>query len=281
MLRLIGELERGSAIMAIEEPETHLHPTLIKKVGRLLTEATVRGKQLFICTHSPFLIDQSSLNSFFVVKNEGNGTQVSHMRDTYGLRNLLLDMGMRPSDILFSDAILIVEGLSDETFFDGLSNKIDVPLAERHVKIIRANGKSRGKYKIEFWAEVGRDAGIPLYLIFDKGAQEEADRAITQEQIPRANCLILDKGDLEDYYPWPILKEALSKQFGIEVEELIPSGGRVAELKKLFRKKAQGNTWKPMLAEEIVQIITREAAESELEEVVSFLRKIYAEVGAD
>ena len=81
------------------------------------------------------------------------------------LRGLLFDIGIRPSDILFSDAILLVEGLADDIFYNHLSNKVNAPLAERHVKTIQADGYPQGRRKIEFWAEVGRDANMPLYLI--------------------------------------------------------------------------------------------------------------------
>ena len=154
--------------MAIEEPETHLHPALIKQMGNLLAEATNEGKPLFVCTHSPFLVEQSALNSFFVVKKSIDGTNVSQMQGKEDLRNLLYSIGIRPSDILFCNAILLVEDWQRVIPFNAISNKINAPLAERHVQIIRANGKSRGKYKIEFWSEVGREAGIPLYLILDR-----------------------------------------------------------------------------------------------------------------
>ena len=150
MLRLIDQLEQGPQIMAIEEPETHLHPALVKQVGRLLAEKANESKQIFVCTHSPFLVEQSSLGNFFVVRKEEVGTRVSPMRNIDGLRSLLLDMGMRPSDILFCDAILLVEGLSDEIFFDYLSNKVGVPIASRHVKIVRTNGSSRASVKLSF-----------------------------------------------------------------------------------------------------------------------------------
>lgn len=279
ILRLIDQLLRGPQILAIEEPETHLHPAFIKKAGRLLTEASHDGKQLFVCTHSPFLVDQSSLDSFFVVKNEGKGTQVSPMREIDELRNLLLDVGMRPSDVLFCDAVLLVEGLSDETFLNALSNKLGAPLAERHVKVVSANGKSRGRYKIEFWAEVGQDAGIPLYVILDKDAKDEAERAIEKEQIPRERCLILSQGDLEDYYPWPAVEEAVSNLFGIEIDQPIAVGERVKELRELLSRKAKGNAWKPLLAEEVVRIMTSEDADSEMAEMVNFIRKIRDDLG--
>ena len=52
-LRLIDRLARGPGVMAIEEPETHLHPAMIKQVGQLLAELAAEGRQLFISTHSP------------------------------------------------------------------------------------------------------------------------------------------------------------------------------------------------------------------------------------
>ena len=280
MFRLIDRLIRSPQIIAIEEPETRLHPALIKKAGRLLAESANTGKQLFISTHSPFLVDRSALDNFFVVKNEGDGTRISSMHSSK-LRDLLFDMGVRPSDVLFSDAVLLVEGLSDEVFFDVLSNKMGVPLVGCHVKVIKSNGKSRGKYKIEFWAEVGRDAGIPLYIILDNNAREEAESAIAKGLISPDRLLILAEGDLEDCYPWPALKQALSTLFSREVEEPIPVGERVKRLRNLLSKQEPGNRWKPRLAEEVARIMTKEEAEAEMNAVVGFLRKIYIQVGTD
>ena len=282
ILGLIDKLERGPQIMAVEEPETHLHPALVKQVGRLLAGKANEGRQLFVCTHSPFLVEQPSLGNFFVVKKDEVGTRVSPMRDIDGLRSLLLDIGMRPSDILFSDAILLVEGLSDETFFSHLSNKVDASLAMRHVKAVRADGSSRGRRKVEFWAEVGRDSGLPLYLILDKDAQDEAEQAIGGQLISRDRCLVLEKGNLEDYYPQRALEEVLSTQFNVTVEEPIPVGKRVERLRRLLSCKVKGkNAWKPILAEEVAKTMTRDEAESEIGEIVGFLRKIYYEVGIE
>lgn len=281
MLRLLDQLERGSPIMAIEEPETHLHPALIKRIGHLLAETSRENKQLFVCTHSPFLIEHSSLDSFFVVRKEKDGTRASPMRDIVGLKNLLFDIGMRPSDILFSDAILLVEGLSDETFFNLISNKCNVPLAERHVKIMQANGYPRGRRKIEFWAKVGKDAGLPLYLILDKNAADEAESAIEAGQVYREHCLILEKGDLEDYYPWDILQNVLAKEFEIEVAEPIPVGERVEKLRKLLSSKAARNAWKPIVAEEVANRMTQAETETEMREVVDFLHGIHRSLGTE
>ena len=281
MLRLIDRLDRGPQIMAIEEPETHLHPALVKQIGQLLAVKASEGKQLFICTHSPFLVEQSSLENFFIVKKERDRTQVSSIGGITGLKNLLLDIGMRPSDFLFSNAILLVEGLSDEIFFNHLSNKVNVPLAEQHVKIVRADGYPRGRRKIEFWAEVGKDAGIPLYLILDKDAEDEAQSAIKDGSVGNEHCLILEKGSLEDYYPWEILQEVLSKEFEKEGVEPIPVGERVEQLRRLLSRKAGKNAWKPMVAEAVGTKMTQTEAETEMREIVDFLHSIHRWLGIE
>ena len=168
ILTLIDEIISGPQIMAIEEPETHLHPELVKKAGRLLAEQAASGKQLFVCTHSPFLIDRSALENCYFVRKEAEATRISGIGDKDSLRDLLLDIGMRPSDVLFADAILIVDGLSDEIFYNGLSRILRVPLADRYIRTIASNGKNNGTYKIEFWTKVGQEAGLPVYVIADK-----------------------------------------------------------------------------------------------------------------
>ena len=279
MLPLIDRIERGSQVMAIEEPETHLHPGLVKQLGQLLTETWATDKQFFVCTHSPFLIEQSALDSFYVVKKEGDSTEVSPMRNLQALRDLLFDMGLRPSDVLFSDAILLVEGLSDEIFFNIVSNKINAPLAERHVKFVRANGHPRGRRKIEFWAEVGRDAGLPLYIILDKDAASEAERAIEEGQVSREHCSILDRGNLEDHYPWEVLKEVIVTEFGKEVMEPIQEGQRVGELRELLGRERGRNWWKPRLADGVASRIAPEQIETEMGGVVSLLQRIHRSLG--
>ena len=188
-------------------------------------------------------------------------------------------MGLRPSDVLFSDAILLVEGASDEAFFNIVSNKVEASLAERHVRVVRANGDSRGRRKIEFWAEVGRDAGLPLYIILDKGAANEAERAIENEHIMPEHCLILNKGNLEDYYPWEHLKVVLEAEFGKELDDPIEVGKRVVKLRELLGREKGRNWWKPTLAEEVAGRVTPEQAESEMKELVDFFHSIHRSLG--
>ena len=183
---------------------------------------------------------------------------------------------MRPSDILFSDAILLVEGsVGRNVFCKRQPKNPGMPLAERNVKIIPVGGYPRGRHKIEFWAEVGHDAALPLYLILDNGAGAEAEKAINGKQVPRGHCMILDQDALEDVYPWHVLQEVLLTEFGEEVTTEIPVGQRVAELQKLLETKYGKNGWKPLLAEAVAGRLTSSQVESEMKQIFDFLHLIH------
>ena len=292
LLYLIAKVERGSQVLAIEEPETHLHPALVKKTSRYLSRSTNQNKQIFVSTHSPFFLDELQLESTFVVKNEGGSTQISPMKTTEDRKELLTDIGMRPSDILFSDAILLVEGLADHVFLNKLNHKLALSLMEHHIKVIEASGKSRAHGKIQFWAEVGEDASIPLYLIFDKDASSECDLAIEKYPKLQQQSLLLSEGELEDYYPLPEFEKAANDLYGVVIKETtsestnepVPTKERREKLKKLLDKKMQqsgrgGNEWKPPVAEKVVNLLDPQKAEAAFAEILTFLRKMHREIG--
>ncbi len=279
VLRLIDKIQRSSGIVAVEEPETHLHPGLAKRVGQLLSAEASDSKQIFLTTHSGFLIDRESLDRCFLVNKSESGTSVAAMGDKEDLRAALLDIGVRPSDVLFSDAILVVEGYSDERFYSALSNLLGVPLVCRHVKIICSHGKDRGKYKIKLWSELASDAELPLYVILDQDASDQAEEAISDGSLESDRCLVLSKGDLEDYYPWEVLRQTLEDEFGLSVESPIPVGERVAKIRsRLGHRTERGNSWKPVLADGVASRLNRKVAESEFEEIADFLRKMSREL---
>ena len=81
-----GFLSRPSACILIEQPEIHLHPSAQADLGDLFIEFAKQGKQLFVETHSQYILlrllrriaekklDPSSLRVFFVSRGE-NGSK--------------------------------------------------------------------------------------------------------------------------------------------------------------------------------------------------------------
>ncbi|MCG0275994.1 MAG: AAA family ATPase [Thermosediminibacteraceae bacterium] len=97
----------------IEEPENHLHPELQRAMAWRLRQLS-EEYQVFVSTHSPFILDRSlGAPCYMVSFNSEKGTQVSYVDTSREFYYLITELGVRPSDLLQHDAILLVEGLSD------------------------------------------------------------------------------------------------------------------------------------------------------------------------
>src|SRR3972149_4703482 len=93
-------------ILAIEEPESHLHPSAIHQLKSVLTEIA-RTNQVIMTTHCPLFVDRTSIKSNIVVHDN----KAAPARNVKEIRDVL---GVRASDNLqHAELILLVEGEED------------------------------------------------------------------------------------------------------------------------------------------------------------------------
>lgn len=275
VLALIHDIETAPPIVAIEEPENHLHPELIKKTLRYFQDITAGPsvKQLFVATHSPFFVDSSYIRGIVALYWDGQETKAQQIGTKEDLRTTLFDIGARPSDIFFADLILIVEGESDKIVLQGWARTLDVPLEEIHAAVVPARGVSKTRYHLKLWAEISKEIDLPRYVIVDKSGQDEVNAAVSAGLVETDNAHTLERGDLEDYYLTDVLIDALQRLFDVTVaREDIPEGGRVKTINKLLKKGPE--EWKVPLAEEVSKRTERQQIPKE---VGDFLRRVYNE----
>jgi putative ATP-dependent endonuclease of OLD family len=108
-------------LLALEEPEAHLHPAAIRSVGTLLT--TMTG-QTFVTSHSGDLLSQVPLTAIRRMYRKNNEIRIGQI-----FPNLLTDEEFKSFDysvklhrghFLFSRCWLLVEGESDFIIMSGL-----------------------------------------------------------------------------------------------------------------------------------------------------------------
>lgn len=96
----------GASIIAIEEPESHLHPAAIHQLNSVITSLGT-DNQVVLTTHNPLFVDRNDIKSNIIV-NSGKATPA---KSTKQIRDLL---GIKASDNLTNASyVLVVEGEED------------------------------------------------------------------------------------------------------------------------------------------------------------------------
>jgi predicted ATPase len=81
------------ALVAIESPDTSLHPYLMEYLAELLKLGS-RHTQVVITTHSPYLLDHLPPESLRIVTKEHGATKVKEVKRTKALAEALKVLGL-------------------------------------------------------------------------------------------------------------------------------------------------------------------------------------------
>ena len=122
-----------ASILAIEEPESHLHPGAIHQVNEII-QSIAKTSQVIITTHNPLFVDRENVKANVIV-NAGSATPAKSVSE---IRSLL---GIKASDNLMNASYaLVVEG--DE---DVIAMKSLLPiLSEKLGRFLKNNSKPAG-----------------------------------------------------------------------------------------------------------------------------------------
>ena len=108
----------GAEVVLLDEPELGLHPDLQRRFVEYLSRlANDKGIQFFLATHSQVLLNYADSITYYRITNtKGARTLVSV--DKGAAATLLVDLGLRPGDVLNQDMCILVEGATDVIFFE-------------------------------------------------------------------------------------------------------------------------------------------------------------------
>jgi predicted ATP-dependent endonuclease of OLD family len=127
------------SIVMISEPETHLHPAIIKKLFWAMQNSNFG--QIILTTHSPLFITPISLGSVIrVIKDDKNLTKAFSIdNNKYNFKRLIQELNADNLEMFFTDKVILVEGVSDKLLIRGLIDKFYK--GQKDAKVIQTHGK--------------------------------------------------------------------------------------------------------------------------------------------
>ncbi|MFF4703496.1 AAA family ATPase [Streptomyces sp. NPDC001288] len=155
MLLVVG-LTKSATAVVLEEPETGLHPSAQRALLTLLQ--TWSADRLFMAsTHSAHFLDWRSPETTVLAASRKDGeSRVAPV--TTERATLLQELGVRLSDVLSAERILILEGPTDKDILDAWFSSI---LTSPRLVIIRGGGGYNARHADLFadWLKIADELG--------------------------------------------------------------------------------------------------------------------------
>lgn len=207
------------SLLFVEEPETHLHPGMQRKLIEVfLRHERLARHQFFMTTHSNHLLDMASDYShtatvlFRPHKTEADRFQIHVV--SHPDRMVLDDLGVRASSVFLTNATIWVEGVTDRLY-----------LREYLSKYLSAPGRPALREDTHYSFLEGGGSNIAHFDFDDAAAVEELSKSIRVARICSRSFVVLD-GDTKGKRRLKPIEEALGSDCFVlkskEIENLLP-----------------------------------------------------------
>lgn len=198
--------------LMIEEPESHLHPEIQKKLLFFLRNST--DKQVFLTTHSNVFLNNAFVDRVLFTSFDNSVV----IDDATSRASILDDLGYSVTDNLVSDIVILVEGPSDVPVVEEFLIKLGL-YESYDTKLWPLGGDIMDQLDLSVLAQ---SYSLIALLDNDPGSDRIRKRFIENCEANGIPVFRLQRYSIENYFPLRVLKEEFGSQIPSHVSEIRP-----------------------------------------------------------
>jgi predicted ATP-dependent endonuclease of OLD family len=247
----------GMSIVAIEEPEAHLHPEAINRLKESIYTLS-KTNQVIISTHNPLFVNREYINKNIIVE-DGIAKQARNIRE---IRNIL---GVKLSDNLYdAELILLVEGETDAisllAILSNKSEKIKIALDEHRFVIMPIGGTGRLSQYLTMTQQL---IGKAIVLLDSDNAGRTAVKEVQKDNLLDSKdyllctCDGMKNSEFEDLIDISSYRQSIIDRYGVDLQT-----GKMRNKTKVWSDKVkevfndEGKLWDDTIETEIKYMVS-------------------------
>ncbi|MEC0093818.1 AAA family ATPase [Paenibacillus macquariensis] len=144
----LGSNAKVFPVLAIEEPEAHLHPAMQYQFLKFLlkNKEDKKVRQIFVTTHSTHITSSVSLDEMICLHNEIGETSVGYPAKVFkdnekSKKYVQRFLDATKSDMLFAQNVILVEGIAEQLLLPILARYLGISLEEKHIAVVNVGGR--------------------------------------------------------------------------------------------------------------------------------------------
>lgn len=262
----------GASIVAIEEPESHLHPGAMHSLREVIESLTLTN-QVVLTTHCPLFVDRASVGRNILIDR----SRAKPARDIASIRELL---GVQASDNLVNAShVLVVEGEEDVVALGALlpflSPAISRALKQHQLVIEQIGGAGNLSYKLSLLS----NALCVTHVLLDNddSGRKAYDKAIREKTVSIADatfvtCKGRQDSEMEDTFDRVVYAARVLDQFGVDLGDTSFRGNAKwsDRMKACFQK--QGKPWNDAIKAQVKAVVAQAVSDNPAEALNDHMR---------
>lgn len=196
VLTLLQMSHETAKIVAVDEPETHLHPTAQRSISRSFRSGI--GQRVLV-THSPSVVAEMNPMDVVAFRADRQARQLPVGAAIAAPEAMMRHWSHTLIEPLTARRVALVEGVSDRILLERVADLTDVDLNRRGVAVVDLGGASLFSNAYRFFGPGGFD--VPLSGLVDEDARADwADEVgVASGDLETCGYVVCDP-DLEGVY---------------------------------------------------------------------------------